>query len=100
MPNPQYLDGWHFRNAANTGPNDGSVNAPQTRREFFFSPEVGRSLDYSGSGTSPQVVDAVRSFGRGELTLQKYRLTPPVEGARASFEDIVFELCVVWRTEE
>lgn len=28
--------GWHFRNADNTGPNDGSVNAPQEIRSFRF----------------------------------------------------------------
>lgn len=28
--------GWHFRNADNTGPNDGSVNAPQEIRQFRF----------------------------------------------------------------
>jgi hypothetical protein len=28
--------GWHFRNADNTGPNDGSVNAPQEERAFYF----------------------------------------------------------------
>jgi hypothetical protein len=28
--------GYHFRNAASTGDNDGSVNAPQKEREFVF----------------------------------------------------------------
>ncbi len=28
--------GWHFRNADNTGPNDGSVNASQEERTFLF----------------------------------------------------------------
>jgi hypothetical protein len=28
--------GWHFRNADNTAPNDGSVNAPQEERLFSF----------------------------------------------------------------
>jgi len=96
-PNPRYLEGWHFRNAENTAPNDGSVNAPQELREFYFSPEVGRTLHYEGSATSAGVVDDVRSFGRGELTLAEYRLTPFVEGERASFVEILFKACLVWR---
>jgi hypothetical protein len=31
VPNPREIEGWHFRNDRNTGPNDGSVNAPQER---------------------------------------------------------------------
>ena len=34
--NSRQLNGWHFRNADNTGINDGSVNAPQEIREFEF----------------------------------------------------------------
>ena len=99
VPNPRYVEGWHFRNASNTGPNDGSVNAPQERREFFFSPEVGRSLEYEGSGTPASAVDEVRAFGRGVFALTAYRLTPVAEGVRASFDEIVFDACLIWRTD-
>lgn len=99
VPNPRYLEGWHFRNATNTAPNDGSVNAPQETREFYFSPEVGRSLDYEGSATSAAVVDSVRAFGTGELTLTRYTLTPFAANERASFREISFSLCLVWRAE-
>ena len=34
--NDCYIAGWHFRNSDNSGPNDGSVNAPQKEREFNF----------------------------------------------------------------
>ena len=97
VPNPRFVEGWHFRNTSNTGPNDGSVNAPQERREFLFSPEVGRSLDYEGSATPASVVEEVGSFGRGELTLVDFRLTPLAEGDRASFEEISFDVCLIWR---
>ena len=100
VPNPRYIEGWHFRNASNTAPNDGSVNAPQERREFLFSPDVGHSLDYDGSATPAAVVEEVRSFGRGELTLTDFRLTPFVEGERASFEVISIEVCLVWRAAD
>ena len=99
VPNPRYLEGWHFRNASNTGPNDGSVNAPQQEREFYFSPEVGRSLEYDGSATPTHVVDELRRFGRGRLTLTDYRLTPIAEGERAAFDEISFDVCLVWRSE-
>src|SRR4029453_12086842 len=34
--NPRFVEGWHFRNPDNTGPNLGGVNAPQDRRDFHF----------------------------------------------------------------
>ena len=97
VPNPRYLEGWHFRNAWNTGANDGSVNAPQETREFFFSPEVGRSLDYAGANTPASVVTEVRAFGRGRLTLTDYELTPFASGERAAFLSISFDACLLWR---
>lgn len=36
LADPRELYGWHFRNAANTGPNLGDVNAPQQERRFVF----------------------------------------------------------------
>lgn len=35
-PNALVLEAWHFRNADNTGPNRGEVNAPQEWRDFEF----------------------------------------------------------------
>ncbi|MCD4737874.1 MAG: hypothetical protein K8R89_01260 [Anaerolineae bacterium] len=34
--NARYIEGWHFRNSDNSGPNDASVNAPQEVRRFEF----------------------------------------------------------------
>jgi len=99
VPNPIFVEGWHFRNTENTGPNDGSVNAPQGVRGFIFSPEVGRTLEYSGSATPESVVHRVRDFGRGYLTLTSYRLTPAARGERASFEEISFDVCLIWRSD-
>jgi hypothetical protein len=96
VPNPREIEGWHFRNTANTGPNHGSVNAPQELREFIFSPEVGRGIDYNGSATSADDVARVRSFGRGWLFIESYILTPPRRGDRASFESLRFSACVTW----
>ena len=60
VPNPRQLEGWHFRNADNTGPNDGSVNAPGALRDFIFSPSVGRGIEYNGSATT---ADVSRRYG-------------------------------------
>ena len=96
VPNAREIEGWHFRNADNTGPNEGSVNAPQKLREFIFSPRVGRGIEYNGSATSPEDVARVRSFGRGWLHLDEFRLTPPRRGERASFEWLKFSACLTW----
>lgn len=93
---PRFLDGWHFRNAVNTGPNDGSVNQPQRLRNFIFSPEVGRSIFYRGSATTVEEINAINAFGRGWLYLDSYTLTPPAEDERAAFEAINFTVCLTW----
>jgi hypothetical protein len=96
VPNPREIEGWHFRNRDNTRPNDGSVNAPQELREFIFSPQVGRGIEYDGSGTTSEDVAKVQSFGRGWLHLDGFRLTPPRKGERASFEWLKFSACLTW----
>jgi len=95
VPNPRDIEGWHFRNVDNTGPNDGSVNAPQRIREFIFSPEVGRTIEYEGSATSDMVVARVARYGRGRLVIVDHELTPPVEGERAAFLWMKFEVYLV-----
>ena len=96
VPNPRQLAGWHFRNKSNTGPNDGSVNAPGTFREFIFSPEVGQGIEYEGSATSDAAVDRVAAFGRGWLHIDAYRLTPLRRGEKAAFEWLRFTACLTW----
>ena len=94
VPNARDIEGWHFRNAANSGPNDGSVNAPQQLREFIFSPAVGKELEYDGSATRAEDVARVRAFGRGWLFIERYSLTPPRPGERAGFESLTFSACL------
>ena len=96
VPTPRDIQGWHFRNVDNTGPNDGTVNAPQERREFIFSPEVGRTIEYRGSGTSAEDVERVKAFGRGELTILDYQLTPPQRGGSARLLRMKFDVCMSW----
>jgi hypothetical protein len=96
VPNPREIEGWHFRNADNTAPNDGSVNAPGNLREFIFSPRVGRDLEYRGAATKQEDVEQVRAFGRGWLYLENDELTPMQKGERASFQWIQFTACLTW----
>ena len=74
VPNPRDIEGWHFRNEDNTGPNDGGVNAPRKKREFIFSPEVGRSIQGPTAHWSPSLeeIERVRSFGGGELIIKRF----------------------------
>jgi hypothetical protein len=89
------IEGWQFRNAVNTGPNDGSVNAPVARRDFIFSPLVGRGID-GGNATSAADMERVQAFGRGWIFIDSYRLTPPRRGGRADFESLTFWACLSW----
>jgi hypothetical protein len=97
-PNPRSIDGWNFRNIDNTGPNDGSVNAPQEFREFIFSPRVGRDIQGPNATVGPtgEDVEAVRAFGRGWLFIESYTLSPPRSGERAAFETLRFTVCLTW----
>jgi len=97
-PNPRFIEGWQFRNVENTGPNEGSVNAPRELREFIFSPLVGREIQGPSGTAGPTVdeVEEVRSFGRGWLLIESYSLTPPRKGERAAFQSLEFSACLTW----
>jgi hypothetical protein len=97
-PNPRFIEGWHFRNVENTGPNDGSVNAPQELREFIFSPRVGQEIQGPSATSGPTLADVeeVRAFGRGWLSIESYSLSPPGPGERASFRSLEFSACLTW----
>jgi hypothetical protein len=94
VPNPRYIEGWHFRNADNTGPNDGSVNAPQRERGFLFSPEVGRSFDYPL--TAAQAEQFAQRAGGGLLTIQDLVLGNLVPGEKAWIESMDFTIDLDW----
>jgi len=93
VPNPRFLEGWHFRNSDNSGPNDGSVNAPQEEREFLFSPEVGRSVDYP---LTPAQATELGVFARGRLVVTSMELGNLRRGERAHLERLEFEVQLSW----
>jgi hypothetical protein len=93
VPNPRYLEGWHFRNADNSGPNDGSVNAPQEEREFIFSPDVGHTIDYPPGDAAAEKLAA---FGRGSLVITSMELGHLATGQRARLERIAVTVRLMW----
>jgi len=101
VPNPRDVEGWHFRNADNTGPNapgEKNVNAPGEEREFIFSPEVGLTIDAPGTGRPPSAeeIDAVRAFGRGKLVILAHKLAGLEPGTQARFVWMKFRVELTW----
>jgi hypothetical protein len=101
VPNPRDIEGWHFRNADNTGPNEPgekNVKAPGDLREFVFSPEVGRSIDGPNAmaGPTPEQIGKVRSYGQGILKILGSRLGNLEPGKRACMEWMRFEVSLSW----
>jgi len=97
VPNPRDIEGWHFRNQANTGPNKGDVNAPQEVRDFIFSPEVGRSIRSPAAGSAEvtdEDVERARQRGRGVLEVESLDLTPPAKGERAGIRSMRFRVAI------
>jgi len=84
VPNPRDIEGWHFRNRANTGPNRGDVNAPQKSRWFIFSRAVGRNIQAGDSSGT----------GRGALDIEDLVLTPPKRGEKAAVQSMRFRVAI------
>ena len=102
FPNPRELEGWHFRNTDNTGPNEAgekNVNAPGLQREFIFSPEVGKNIDGPDSRRQPasNELEQISRAGRGKLTILDYELSEPEAGTQAQFKRLKFRVDLEWR---
>ena len=95
--------GWNFRNADNTGENDGSVNAPQEIREFNF---VLTRKDYETErnawrclmwgldcpiGTEPDKPGEI-PMSRGILTITDLQLGNLIPHDEAWIETMSFEV--------
>ncbi len=96
VPNPRYIEGWHFRNADNSGPNDGTINAPQEERLFVFSPDVGRTINYP---PTPEQVEILGQSGRGRLVITSLQLGDLEVGEKAVIEKMTFRIEVSWPAE-
>jgi hypothetical protein len=97
-PHPRIIEGWHFRNKDNTGPNRGDVNAPQRVRDFIFSREVGRTIQGSDAeadhAPTEEEVERVGEDGRGVLTIEEMKLSKPKAGAQAAIESMKFTVAI------
>jgi hypothetical protein len=103
-PNDLDLFGSYFRNADNSGPNDGSVNAPGVVRHFKFVAdhaayeEAGSLLECLLRGCAEmdfRDADAaydsvVRDSGTGTLTITDLKLGNLIVGQFPSIESITF----------
>jgi len=87
--NPRQIAGWHFRNADNTGPNQGDVNAPQTARNFAFALDAATAL-------AGPVDPGTEGIGRGVLAILDYGLADLAAGERARMVHLRFGVCLEW----
>lgn len=88
-PNAIDIEGWHFRNEANTGPNTGDVNAPDEHREFFFSPKFGTCMAEPNKAPPAEFESATRD-GTGVLEITDLSLGNLKAGERANIEEMKF----------
>ena len=107
--NALVIEGWHFRNSDNSGPNEPgpkNVNAPQELREFYFvlnEPDYRRAFDalqillwpYS---YSKQQIDAAEGAhakvrkGRGKLMIRDLKLNVLELGKQAGIDRMAFDV--------
>ncbi|HMF48530.1 MAG TPA: hypothetical protein VK603_07800 [Candidatus Saccharimonadales bacterium] len=103
------IEGWHFRNSDNSGPNEPgpkNVNAPQELREFYF---VLNEADYRSAfdalqillwpySYSKQQIDAAEGAhakvrkGRGKLIIRDLKLNVLELGKQAGIERMTFDV--------
>jgi hypothetical protein len=86
--NDAVIQAWHFRNAENSGPNDGSVNAPRDKRGFSFvtrAPDLAKCAEAVdrllwAAGNSDASLDSAQAVlddvthGEGMLTIGDMKL--------------------------
>lgn len=103
------IEGWHFRNSDNSGPNEPgpkNVNAPQELREFYFvlnEADYGRAFDARRIflwpyNYSKQQIDAAEGAhakvrkGRGKLMIRDLKLNAIELGKQAGIDRMAFEV--------
>jgi hypothetical protein len=108
--NPVFIEAWHFRNADNSGPNEGQVDAPGSVRNFSFVlsraqfKKFSDALDiWSGSAagaTEKQRAAATKFLQEGQrrhgtLNISDMKLGGLGKGSRPFFQTMNFsvDLC-------
>ena len=103
LPSQLEIDGWHFRNAANTGANKGDVNAPQHLRIFSFSRALIGTGGFKSSlgADGPPMFEADPNDGRGWFKILGFGLTDLEQGQKAKMNYLEFKACLTWpKTDE
>ena len=98
VPNPREIYGWHFRNANNTGQNDGNVNAPQHLRLFQFSSSLNSTGGFKPSYHPDQVrhssTDQFEGHGWFKILDMGLSDLQPNQYARMNY--LRFSVCLNW----
>ena len=105
--NAAFIEAWHFRNADNTGPNEGEVNAPGKIRNFSFVLNEAQYDKFMNalstwSGEKPEATakqrDAAANFllkaprQRGTLSIVDMTLGGLEKGTHPWFESMKFNV--------
>jgi hypothetical protein len=107
--NSLYIEGWHFRNADNSGPNEAgekNINAPQETREFSFVTDqksYERTADlldimlHSGNINSEKLTEAETELagikkGNGKLEIIEMKLENMKLNEKAAFAYMKFSV--------
>jgi len=107
--NPAIIQGWHFRNKDNTGPNEpgeGNVNAPQKERRFAFVPdstsyqaaqEALEILLWPGGHPDEDIRNAEKQLAlvprmEGVMSIEALELGNLVAGGQAHIERMAFRI--------
>ena len=84
VPNPRFIEGWHLsEDPSKCTTREYLADAgPANPREFIFSPKVGRDIDgpHAGRSVEVQEIEEIQRFGRGALTIEKFKLQPAADG--------------------
>jgi hypothetical protein len=84
VPNPRQIEGWQFlENPSECVNRPYNADAgPINPRKFIFSPDVGKIIDGASAGraVTDEDIKDVQKFGRGELTIDKFKLAPGKNG--------------------
>ncbi len=97
--NARQIEGWHFRNLGNSGPNlagEQNVNAPQELRPFCFvgnNDDFQTALDALASGMSALALSKTNKtfpLHSGTLTITEYTLGNLLPNQKAWIEEMFF----------
>ena len=94
-PNPRAIFAWFDGEGK-------ALNLPGKERTFFFSPEVGRSIQWEDDSAKRRLNTArIYDYGRGDLDILDYRVGPAtLDMAVPPFKWIKFAVCLTWSDEQ